>query len=282
MSYILEALRKSQQERELGHVPTLETPTLLAEVQGSRPNPWILLAVALAALAVVIALYSALRGGSPVGGPVETVAQTTRAAALETAEQDPTTPADMTNQPPTKPVFPKPAPVASGPLTPASGPPMKYPIDPGTAASSAVIEAPATSSIPETQRPTRVPPSTAEEPSSAQTRDRHGKVPPDLVADIEAFKRELRDEQSSASETAQGESHARPQDLRLPNEVRMRLPKFVMSAHIYDSEPSKRFVLINGLKTREGEESLQAIAVEQILPDGAVLSFDGHRFFQQR
>jgi general secretion pathway protein B len=62
----------------------------------------------------------------------------------------------------------------------------------------------------------------------------------------------------------------------------MRLPKFVMSAHIYDSEPSKRFVLINGLKTREGEESLQAIAVEQILPDGAVLSFDGHRFFQQR
>jgi general secretion pathway protein B len=64
--------------------------------------------------------------------------------------------------------------------------------------------------------------------------------------------------------------------------VRKRLPEFIMSAHIYDEEPSKRFVLINGLKTREGEESREEITVKQILPDGAVLSFEGHEFFQHR
>ena len=55
-----------------------------------------------------------------------------------------------------------------------------------------------------------------------------------------------------------------------------------MSAHIYDSEPSRRFVLINGFKIREGEASREEIIVEQILPDGAVLSFEGYRFFQRR
>ena len=73
-----------------------------------------------------------------------------------------------------------------------------------------------------------------------------------------------------------------PQELRLPKEVRKRMPDFVMSAHIYDKEPAKRFVLINGLKTREGEESREAITVEEILPDGAVLRFEGNRFFQRR
>ena len=69
---------------------------------------------------------------------------------------------------------------------------------------------------------------------------------------------------------------------RLPKELRERLPQFIMSAHIYDKEPSKRFVLINGLKTREGEESREEITVVEILPDGAVLSFDGNRFYQRR
>jgi|GEM_PF-6032260 len=34
-----------------------------------------------------------------------------------------------------------------------------------------------------------------------------------------------------------------PQDLRLPRAVRDCLPELVMSVHIYDSEPSMRFVL---------------------------------------
>ena len=58
MSYILQALKKSQQDRELGQVPTLST-----SADGTAPmptrsiNPWSLGALILALTAVLVALY---------------------------------------------------------------------------------------------------------------------------------------------------------------------------------------------------------------------------------
>jgi len=67
MSYILEALKKSQQERGLGQVPTLDASGLFVEDREPRvTHHWALLAVGLAALAVVIALYAAFRETRPV------------------------------------------------------------------------------------------------------------------------------------------------------------------------------------------------------------------------
>lgn len=62
MSYILEALKKSQLERELGRVPTLDTAGLFEEdkVEPGR-GPWVPLALGLAAVALSIALYAVLR-----------------------------------------------------------------------------------------------------------------------------------------------------------------------------------------------------------------------------
>jgi hypothetical protein len=68
MSYILEALRKSQQDREIGQVPTLATQPLFTSQESGR-NAWGLAAMALAGLAVAIALYAALRGGPEVAPP---------------------------------------------------------------------------------------------------------------------------------------------------------------------------------------------------------------------
>lgn len=67
MSYILEALKKSQQERGLGQVPTLDASGLFVEDREPQvTHHWALLAVGLAALAVVIALYGAFRGARPM------------------------------------------------------------------------------------------------------------------------------------------------------------------------------------------------------------------------
>jgi general secretion pathway protein B len=55
-----------------------------------------------------------------------------------------------------------------------------------------------------------------------------------------------------------------------------------MTVHIYDEDPAKRFVLINARKYREGERTREDIGVEEILPDGVVLSLEGHRFFRKR
>lgn len=57
MSYILEALKKSQHERELGKVPTVETHQLAAEARHGVPMRWVYTAVAMAAIAVLVALY---------------------------------------------------------------------------------------------------------------------------------------------------------------------------------------------------------------------------------
>jgi general secretion pathway protein B len=114
-------------------------------------------------------------------------------------------------------------------------------------------------------------------------------IPEDLRRDIEAFKDQVRQERSGTQPKPEARDKGQasqadvpPQQLRLPREVRRRLPAFLMTVHVYDKVPAKRFVLINALKMREGERTREGIQVDEILPDGAVLSYDGHRFYQER
>ncbi len=69
MSYILEALKKSQQERDLGRVPTLATQPFF-ENRPAVANHWGLATTALASLAVAIALFAALREDPEALAPV--------------------------------------------------------------------------------------------------------------------------------------------------------------------------------------------------------------------
>jgi len=274
MSYILEALKKSQRERELGQVPTLDTPSFPGERAGARPSLWILLAVVLAALAVVIALYSAMRGSAPTPEGEVTVVQPAELVLPE--------PASHATDTPSEPLPPQPdsrsAAVELEPRRPDK--PTTSPV-PKPSEPSPVVQgdAPAISPLPQ---PRERESSVAAKAPPEASYERITKAPPDLVADIEAFKRVVRDEESVVAKASKPENAVPPQKLRLPKDVRKRLPEFIMSAHIYDEDPSKRFVLINGLKTREGEESREEITVKRILPDGAVLSFEGHEFFQHR
>jgi general secretion pathway protein B len=65
-------------------------------------------------------------------------------------------------------------------------------------------------------------------------------------------------------------------------DLRNRLPPFSMNVHVYNNDPQQRFVYINGHKLGEGQKSREGIHLEQVVADGAVLSYDGERFFQQR
>jgi len=267
MSYILEALRRSQQERELGQVPTLETAAFPSDKAKARPGPWLMAAVGLAMLAVLIALYAALRAPHPQAD-----------AALSPTEQEPAAP----------------RPTAAAPPTPLPRLPADRPAEPKPEASpeSSVAEEPSARQAPRSKpeapavaAPARPRPKPA---AAIPERPAKEKIPEDLRRDIEAFKDQVRQERSGKGEkkpAAQGNkarSGTQPQDLRLPSEIRSRLPAFFMSAHVYDKDPGKRFVLINSLKHRQGDKSREGIGVEEILPDGAVLSFEGHSFFQER
>jgi general secretion pathway protein B len=270
MSYILEALKKSQQERELGRVPTIDVLPMTADGPDTRPSYWGAAAVVLAALAVMIALYAAFRGSPSAPQPP--------AITSGPAQAPQTAPASPATEPvPTAPVTARPEPQSApaervaeagsgvSPATPSSGGSP----DEGPATSSEGVQRPAA-------RKPQAPPVVAE---PAQRRD---KVPEDLRQDIEAFKEQVRGTRSKGREAEAPTEKIPPQKLELPKEVAARMPTLIMTVHIYDEDPSKRFVLINGRKIREGRRTREGVEVEEVLPDGAVLSYDGHRFFRHR
>ena len=338
MSYILDALSKSQQARDLGRVPTLATQPLLRP-RGAGSRSWGLATTALAGLAVAIALYAALRqapegpapshpaqhsppaqllgpiAGQPtpgIGPRVETT------ATLVHGGSQPTTEGQSAPQPvqPQPLKAPTPAHPAAGASTTASStPPVDTPaavaatpttrptaslseVNPGSAplkprahahaqpASSTPIdeaEGGENGGLGEESLPSPPPhPATAAAPLSPAGVQG---VPEDLRRDIESFKEQLKEgetDKAKAGKKAAAAPSVPTRERSLPREVEERLPRFLLTVHLFDADPSKRFVILDGRKTREGESSRNGILVQEVLPDGVILVFDGHPFFRPR
>lgn len=60
------------------------------------------------------------------------------------------------------------------------------------------------------------------------------------------------------------------------------LPALHLDLHVYDSNPSKRYVMINMQSLREGDSLPDGVTVVAIRPDGAVLSYQGRQFLLAR
>jgi general secretion pathway protein B len=301
MSYILEALRKSQQDREIGQVPTLATQPLFTSQESGR-NAWGLAAMALAGLAVAIALYAALRGGpevalpaTPLASPVTQPAGAAPVGAPVVTSPPGTSPA-LAAIPATTTPAPAAAPMAVSPGLSATAsppprgcssgsrrPPSRYlwpaqPTPPPVRSAAREDEELANRGIEESDGA----PEGMNEGDGMASRPADG-IPDDLRQDIQSFKEQLKGGQGGkAAKKANNQKPLPPQERRLPREVEERLPSFLLTVHIYDAEPAKRFVMIDGRKLRQGDASRGGILVEEILPDGVALSFEGHQFFRPR
>ncbi len=298
MSYILDALKKSQEERELGRVPTLASASSLKWDKPSKLNPWSVAALVLAGIAVLIALYAAfaLRPSAPFAA--------SDAAAPKAAE-----PAEE---------------VASAePPKGGSGPEVAQ-SEPETADPSAEDEAPVLDEramLEQVERYEQEQGPLAERQASAKpapasvfapgpgTPTAGGGVPPDVRDEILEFKRQaLREKAKQARaapkpvpvpsmrqeppvpeprpEPAAREGAPAGADLaaapRLPPEIAAKAPPARVTVHVYSEEPAKRFVILNSTRATEGERLTDGLVVEEIRADGVVLSFEGHRFFRAR
>jgi general secretion pathway protein B len=69
---------------------------------------------------------------------------------------------------------------------------------------------------------------------------------------------------------------------QLPAQATAGLPPLSIDLHIYANQPAQRAVFINGARYREGERLPSGAVVQQITPDGAVLSYGGQRFLLPR
>lgn len=56
------------------------------------------------------------------------------------------------------------------------------------------------------------------------------------------------------------------------------VPDVALSLHVYDADPAKRFVFVNGQRGTDGDSLAGGLRIEQIVPEGAVLSWNGNRF----
>ena len=247
MSYILDALRKSDQQRQRGATPTL----LTAQEPAAEPRQFAYLTYGL--------ISAVLVGAGIVIGWLHPWQSEQPAPAGETVAA--------------KPIDSSPRRTAPAPVTSAPGPvspdmtrkqAQELPVQKSTAQ-----PAPASPRAATTQgRP-------ASSPSNAETRG----TPPKTVA---AAPREaptpvaekpgytgLTDSAHDARVMTMGE---------LPLSILQELPSMQISLHLHSTKPANSFVSINNQMLQEGAYPAPGLRLEQITPDGMVFSYKGYRF----
>ena len=238
MSYILDALKKADAEREQGRVPGLHTATAHLETDSQplgRPiPPWVMgLVVALALTALGLAWWW------------------TRPVITATAASDvvrPKTP--EVPQSPTKSMATAPAPVSTAPVNtpPLVTPPTKV----------------------QTASPvTQVEGST---PVLAQTQT--AKPPPAVVAS-KLPDRPVNHVDPAAVATASAKI---PMLAELPEEVRRSLPPLTVSGAMYSDQPATRMLLVNNRVFHEGDQPVAGLVLEEIRLKSAVFRYQGTRY----
>jgi general secretion pathway protein B len=64
----------------------------------------------------------------------------------------------------------------------------------------------------------------------------------------------------------------------MPSEFQERLPPMEVNIHVFSPDPSQCILSINNRPYRQGDEITGGAVVEEIVPDGVVLYYDGQRF----
>lgn len=268
MSYILDALRRAEAERERGSLPGLNThagmPVQVDRRLLGRGNPWLWL---LAGMVGAVLLVAGIRlwwqwatadvvpapdaaAQAPVALPAAAVPLPPSAPVKDRVARAEAVPQGLPSVPSV--TLPSAAPAvaerASRPSPMASAVVASPRAKAGAAATSASIVAPATSAA---GGPPPSPP--VAQPNAAPTAA------------------------PTAAPIAQpdGRIHA-PADL--PAEIARELPNLVFGGLIQLEDPPRRSLIINGVICMEGDLIQPNLVLEQIRLNAAVLRYKGHRY----
>jgi general secretion pathway protein B len=64
----------------------------------------------------------------------------------------------------------------------------------------------------------------------------------------------------------------------LPEATRLQLPAIIISSHVYSSNPLLRSIVINNNFMEEGEYLIDGLVLYEITPDGAIFNYQGSLF----
>lgn len=271
MSILLEALRKSEEQRRLGQAPSIHSPSAGASEEPGGVRRWLVWALAAAALLAVV-----LIGWQQYRQPAATVAAAGQPAGVPASPgSGPVADRDKRGSPGRQPTRNPPSrqSAAVGQRTPVES--LGVETDPESRARKAGPGQPETSSKPQTEiaRSFAGYESAATEKPPAETVSSTGQEPAQPVG---------REQQEAAPPARPERSEPRvPEPVsywELPQSVRDSLPDLRMTVLVFAEEPADRFVLIGGQRLRENEQYQDGLLLEEIRREGAVFRYRNYRF----
>ena len=241
MSYILEALKKSEQQRELGRVPGITSVHENTAKSVSGKWLWLIVAILLLNAGLLVLLLWPDSEPEPVttSAPIREPVQLRR-------DRPAVTP--LVSQPP---VLENPAPRVpqAARIAPLPAPPVAAPVKTETTAKP-VLQEPAMAAAVLPAQPQ------AEQPQAEQAQ---AEQPPRPAVKADA--------------------PALPVWPQIPTHLFQQLSgNLRLDVHVFSDQPQERFVLINMKKYREGEKLQDGPQLDEITAEGVIMSFRGQQF----
>jgi general secretion pathway protein B len=267
MSFILDALKKSENDRQRQSGPAL----FEVRVAPPRPRfpPWALAVVGLLVVNVGVIGWLMLRKPA--------VAASQRQPSAATAQQPIAAPREQTAPPPQYSAPPAQAGVQPQGYPPPQqqfGPPQQQQYGP-----------------PQQYAPTQqqyAPPQPTYGPPPQPGANFQG-TEPQLADSRGAQESTNPDDYAPATETSASQplGHARRgTESGLPTyeeaASKIGVPQLRLDLHVYAPDPRKRFIMLNMKRLGEGDSLPEGVKVDSITNDGAILSYHGSRFVLER
>jgi len=251
MSYILDALEKSEQERKQGEVPGLNT--FQDQIRPSRsPHRrlfYLLIGILLPNILIITLWLFFREPPAPAQVPTTTSAST----ATPTGDASPvvtTTTIAETSQP--------------------------QEVDNNSAPISETTEMDQQSQPEITTKQDSSPAPTQEIENIAESELTEIEEQPGLVA---LENSDIKDEELyDIQEKAEPVIPALVSFENLPEDIRSDLPELNIAAHYFSNNPSARMASINGRIMRQGQTITRGLIIEEITREGVIFSFRKHRF----
>jgi len=253
MSYILEALKKAQAERQLGNAPTIHAPapSYAAPRAGQGvQRRYLALGAGLVVVAAAVALLWPRLAGEP---PVRLAAAT--------------------------------SPVIAPVIAPVTAPATAAAAAPVTASVTAPVTAPATApvAVPASTPAVQPAPAPVVQAAPAPVADprpvRAKPAPAPVVPTAPASTPPREATPAAAIVTAQpgGDEPLRTLQ-QLPDALQREIPKLAFGGYIYSPTPGESLLLVDKMLRREGEEVAPGLVLERLTPKAAVMNYRGTRY----
>ena len=248
MSYILDALRRADAERERGAVPGLHSHTVpLGDEPDAAPRriPWLSITIGAVIGIAGLLLWRSL-ATDPEPQPASPPSRAAPPATSRTEAQTPVPAAAAS--------LPQPAPIAVARQPPSSR---------STAAPTPRPAPPPVSPAP----PTDATPAAPAEARAEQGRERADTPSAAPVAPS-----------GNVASGKGAEAAAVVRRDQLPEDVKRNLPPLAVGGSMYSPEAAKRMLILNGQLVREGEKVAPDVVLESIRLRSAILRYKEQRF----